>query len=969
MKTMRVFVVFLVLLAGMVCVTTVQTQAETPDLFQQVRILVPDRATLNRIWSAGVDYEGVTGKIGGLMEFVIGPEERTELDRAGIIYEVVIPDLASFYEERLSLPLERPEGFGYGSMGGFYTYAEVVQQLDSMRLLFPNLISPKQSIGSTVELRTIWAVKISDNPEVVEPSEPEVLYTALHHAREPQGMMTILYYMWWLLENYDAHPEATYLVNNRQMWFIPVVNPDGFVYNQTTNPSGGGMWRKNRRSNPGGSFGVDLNRNYGPYYMWNASNGGSSTSPTSDTYRGTAEFSEPETQTIDAFLRARNIKTCFNYHTYGNYVIYPFGYLSRENSDSLTYRDWTYDMTTVGRYTNGTDQQTVNYSTRGNSDDYMFGDTTKPVTYTMTPEVGISGFWPSSSQIFPLAIENLHSNKHLAYFAGHFPKLKSFSIREADSTGSLIAGENFSVGVLLRNIGLGDATNLTVTVSADVSWIEFPAGPAVITSFPSRTDSWVEIQGLVSATAPGTSRFNFFVTCTDNDGFSKRDTVTAYIGKLVTLFSDNATNGTTNWLTGQGWGTTSLAYSPPLAFTDSPSGSYAVNANNALTMSTGVGLTGVQFAQLRFWARWAIEPTWDFATVELSTNNGSSWVMLRAPLSRPGSGRSGSKQPAGSYGFDSYTPGLTWVEQAIDLTPFVGQIIKLRFVMQADNGDQRDGIYLDDIRILGFTVPPPPTPQLLNPPNGSIAQPLTPVLEWNQSPGATSYWVQVADDSLFTVLIASDSTMADTTFQPGGLQYSNDYYWRVRPKSIDGIGTFSLPYSFSTLEAVTRPVQIQPFWNLVSIPVTVADPRRGSIFPTATSAGYRFQSNSGYRISDSLFNTVGYWLKFGAAQVVNITGLERDRDTIHVTTGWNLIGTTSDSIHTSAVIQIPEGTVETPFYGYDGSYTPASTLEPGKSYWVKARNDGMIVLVSPATRMNAVAAPKNTSLPARRIDE
>ena len=142
-------------------------------------------------------------------------------------------------------------------------------------------------------------VKISDNPDVDE-AEPEILYTALHHAREPQSMMQMIYFMYYLLENYNTNPSVQYIVNNRELYFIPVVNPDGYEYNRTTNPSGGGMWRKNRKNN-GSSYGVDLNRNYGPYTYWNAPNGGSSTDPSSDTYRGTAPFSEPETSKLKEF--------------------------------------------------------------------------------------------------------------------------------------------------------------------------------------------------------------------------------------------------------------------------------------------------------------------------------------------------------------------------------------------------------------------------------------------------------------------------------------------------------------------------------------------------------------------------------------------------------------------------------------------------------------------------------------------
>ena len=71
--------------------------------------------------------------------------------------------------------------------------------------------------------------------------------------------------MWYLLENYATNADIKATVDNTELFFVPCVNPDGYVYNQTTNPNGGGMWRKNRRNN-GTSFGVDINRNYG--YNW-----------------------------------------------------------------------------------------------------------------------------------------------------------------------------------------------------------------------------------------------------------------------------------------------------------------------------------------------------------------------------------------------------------------------------------------------------------------------------------------------------------------------------------------------------------------------------------------------------------------------------------------------------------------------------------------------------------------------------
>jgi len=103
-----------------------------------------------------------------------------------------------------------------------------------------------------------------------------------------------------------------------------MVNPDGYTYNENTYPNGGGMWRKNRRVNGGNEFGVDINRNYG--YKWGYDNQGSSPDSSSETYRGPGAFSETETQAVKYFAEQHNIQITLNYHTYGNLLIYPWGY-------------------------------------------------------------------------------------------------------------------------------------------------------------------------------------------------------------------------------------------------------------------------------------------------------------------------------------------------------------------------------------------------------------------------------------------------------------------------------------------------------------------------------------------------------------------------------------------------------------------------------------------------------------------
>jgi hypothetical protein len=363
-------------------------------------------------------------------------------------------------------------------------------------------------------------------------------------------------------------------------------------------------------------------------------------------------------------------------------------------------------MTAANRHTNGTDLQTVAYSTRGNSDDYMYGDTTKPRTYAMTPEVGTSGFWPLQSEIFPLAQAQLDMNKLLAHFAGQHTTVVQSSIQESGN-GFLNRGESFSLLARVKNRGVGAGTDIAVTATSSLSSVQVSGTPVVLPIVAPLAEYQVSFSGTVAFNATEGTPVQFFVRVSDANGFEKIDTLSYFVGTPVVVFADSANAGTSNWTTGTGWGTTSNNHTPPSAFTDSPSGNYASNANNSLTLATQRSLEGFNYAELRFWTKWAIEPTWDFATVEISTNNGSTWTALRTKLSHKGSGRSGSQQPASSWGFDSYTPGGTWVEQSIDLSVFVNQQIRIRFRVAADAGDQRDGFYVDDIRLYGYRTSNP----------------------------------------------------------------------------------------------------------------------------------------------------------------------------------------------------------------------------------------------------------------------
>ena len=240
-----------------------------------------------------------------------------------------------------------------------------------MHQQYPGLIGQKEAIGdfTTYEGRPIYMTKIGKGEGN---NRPEILYTSLHHSREPMSMTQLIYYMWYVLENYDNHPLVQQLVDHVDMYFVPVVNPDGYIYNSINHPDGGGLWRKNRRLNADGTFGVDLNRNYG--FKWGFDDFGSSPNPGSEVYRGTSAFSEPETQAIRFLCTNRKFKIALNYHSYGNFLIYPFGYTDESFAEYESFDQLAEVLTNQNHYVYGTGVETVAYLTNGDSDDWMYGD-------------------------------------------------------------------------------------------------------------------------------------------------------------------------------------------------------------------------------------------------------------------------------------------------------------------------------------------------------------------------------------------------------------------------------------------------------------------------------------------------------------------------------------------------------------------------------------------------------------------
>jgi len=632
--------------------------------------------------------------------------------------EILIPDVVTYYEQMLAEPATStnnhnptcngpgasatnphvnpvtPTHYNLGTMGGYLKYNEMLAELDEMAATYPSLISVKAPISNflTHQNRPLYYVRISDNPTVDE-GEPKVLYTAIHHAREPMALMETIFYMWYLLENYGTNDEVTYLVNHLQLYFVPCINPDGYVYNETTNPNGGGMWRKNRRNNGGGVYGVDLNRNYS--YGWGTT--GTSNNASNDTYCGPSAFSEPETQAMRWLVQNNHFITAFNAHTYAEEILFPIGTTTAEFAP---HHNWFQDEGNRQVQYNGytAKKSSALYPASGDSDDYMYkvdiGVGQKDTIFAHTPEVG-TAFWQPSNQIIPTCAEMLFPNLVLAHLARVYATT-------TDSDPNMIATINGNFNHSIKRLGR-ESGPVTVSISPIQNIVS--VGNSVTYTLAQQQTS----TGAISYSLNPSIQFGdqiIYVLETNNGLWIKRDTIYKTFGALTSQVVENATS-TANW-TGNWSTTTSTFVSPSRSFTDSPTGNYGNNTNKTYTYVPAVDLTNASSAMVRFYAKWNLEADYDYVQFLVSTDNGTTWIPQCGNYTVTGTNANGSVQPNNQPVYEGVQSA--WVLEEINLSDYLGQVIKFRFKLGSDGGTVADGYYFDDFEVLYNLNAPPVTP-------------------------------------------------------------------------------------------------------------------------------------------------------------------------------------------------------------------------------------------------------------------
>ena len=348
------------------------------------------------------------------------------MERNGKIFIVAsIDDLIKLAEKNIAYTLETQNFYPLkqenitiqsGINGAFHSYKEIEQDLLAIESAHPNL-ARVIDIGDSLENRNIYALKISDNVQMEE-DEAGVLFLGCHHAREWISVEVPFLIGKYLVENYATNSEIKELVDRSEIWIIPLVNPDGLEYSIHFYR----YWRKNMRDNGDGSYGVDLNRNYG--FKWGYDNAGSSPIPFSGTYRGKSPFSEPETQAIRDLFTQKNFQALITYHSYSQVILYSWGYTKEPSYKNGLLANLAAEMSAFIEPVNGRLYEYGQagdffYLTNGDTTDWSFGVYGIPsYTIELPPVDQIhGGFFNAEEDINSIFNENLPSALYLIDWA------------------------------------------------------------------------------------------------------------------------------------------------------------------------------------------------------------------------------------------------------------------------------------------------------------------------------------------------------------------------------------------------------------------------------------------------------------------------------------------------------------------------------------------------------------------------
>ncbi|MFQ5491413.1 MAG: M14 family zinc carboxypeptidase [Phycisphaerae bacterium] len=566
----------------------------------------------------------------------------------------------------------------------------IVWYLNELVTRYPGLASII-NVGTTLQGRTIWGLKITNS--AVAGTKPAVVYFGCEHAREWITTTIPTYFAMRLLGAYGFDSLANDLVDNVEFYLIPVFNIDGYEFTWDVDR----LWRKNRRNNFG-SFGVDLNRNWAE--GWGGP--GSSSTPSSEIYRGPAAFSEPETQVMrDFFIAHPNVRAQLDIHSYSQLILWPYGYTAALPADQSVYQDIGLAMQALiqnvdNQYYAAGPVNTAIYPASGVSLDWTYAQLGILSYSYECRDTGTFGFELPANQIIPNGEELLPAMLHLT---------DSDWVRNAirfEFPNGLPTVMSAGVDTVIR-VNLMEQSEAVVPGSARLHYRYDPNGPFKDTALVTLGGSGYQ------ATLPATNCFaqpEFYISVTGDGGtidVSPRNapsmaTHTALMSGGTTVVYDEPLDSGL----GAGWQMEGLwAYGQPTGGggqyggPDPTGGNTGVNVlgynlggdyeNNLperhLT-SPAIDCTGRAGVKLSFYRWLGVEtPAYDHASVRVSTN-GTNWATV--------------------WQNSAEVADAAWVYQEIDISAIAdGQpAVYLRWTMgTTDTAWQYCGWNIDDIRV------------------------------------------------------------------------------------------------------------------------------------------------------------------------------------------------------------------------------------------------------------------------------
>ena len=643
------------------------------------------------------------------------------------------------------------------------TVAQVVAFMDTLRMLYPHVVSQKWSLGQSHEGRDIWCFRMSDDPDV-DQNRPATLFDALHHPGEWPSMELDIRLAEYFAQNYGSDPEVTYLLDRREVYFVPIVNPDGRAYIEDT----GNSWpKKNRRDNGDGTFGINLNRNYP--FMWGVSDEPNADSTWCACYHGPYAGSEPETQAIMGLVNSRDFVTHQSYHTPGKVTFYPWAYSLAPTPDAAIYTHMGEMMTLMNSYEHGPVGEFLNSVFSGPTIDWSYGAQGEhEKIFAFTNEVASSGAGTVEEAFQQILADNIWAALYLIRVAGAFVEAGDPAVIGGNANGSLDPGETAGLSFTLTNEGVRkEATGLSVRISCDDPYLQLAdAERAVgtIAAFSSADFSAAPFTATVDPACPPGRTINVNVTVIQQDG-PLQYVVPYVVGGPVVIFSEDFESGTDGWtLTGTWDLTTWESNSPPFSLTDSPDDDYNNDDSTSATITQPITASNLS---LSFWHTYRTESTFDYTMVQVSFDGGP-WTTLPGAMYTGASG--------------------AWQHVELSLADYVGKPVQIRFRLESDEVTTDDGWYIDDVVLTGAeqSNQTPPPPMLVSPAPGASVN-TDPVLTVANSSdpdggGTLTYGFRVYSDSLCTVLAAYVDSVAEgsglTAWTPPPVSDGN-YWWRA----------------------------------------------------------------------------------------------------------------------------------------------------------------------------------------------